>query len=118
MSSSVFQALQMLTWELERSRPFNRRKRVMLATTIMLLVLVTCIMSVVAAGAERQIRLHNVDIDNYNLLFSVCAGFMFFCLTLAVGLVGMWFVLESCFYLYRRRILHRARRRLVPVADV
>ncbi|KAL5014937.1 hypothetical protein ScPMuIL_009207 [Solemya velum] len=104
------QALQILTWELERSRPFTRRKRLMLGSTIMMLVLVTCLMCGVTVSAERSIIRNDFKMDDYNSLFSICAGFMFFCLTMAAGLTGMWVMMECCYYIYRRRILRHAHR--------
>ncbi|XP_048742961.2 E3 ubiquitin-protein ligase MARCHF8-like [Ostrea edulis] len=113
----IFQleAFHQLAWHLERNRPFNRRKRAMLGTALIVLLLVTCVMSLLTVGADREYEnaagdpwISKKNLNESNVIFSVCIAFAFFCATLTVGLLLIWFGVECCFTIHRRGVLRRA----------
>ncbi|XP_062585652.1 E3 ubiquitin-protein ligase MARCHF8-like [Saccostrea cucullata] len=114
------EALRQLAWHLERNRPFSRRKRAVLGATVLFLVIVTSVTSLLTVSADREYEKAAKDpwssqkrMDESNIIFSVCIAFAFFCATLTVGLIVIWFGVECCFAMHRRGILRRASRRLL-----
>nr|XP_034305233.1 E3 ubiquitin-protein ligase MARCHF3 isoform X1 [Crassostrea gigas] len=114
------EALHQLAWHFERNRPFNRRKRAILGTAILFLLIVTIVTSLMTVSADREYEKAARDpeispkrVDDSNIVFSICIAFAFFCATLTVGLVIIWFGVECCFSIQRRGMLRRATRRLL-----
>lgn len=113
-------ALHQLAWHFQRNRPINRRKRAILGTAILFLLVVTIVASLMTVSANREYENAARDpevspkrVDDSNIVFSICIAFAFFCATLTVGLVIIWFGVECYFSIQRRGILRRAARRLL-----
>lgn len=109
------QAIDNLAWQIERTRPFNRRKRAIMTAVIVFLVIVTCVTAMLTVSADREFErlssnpwVTQDQIDNSNIIFSICIAFSFFCATMTIGLIIIWFGMECCFLMHRRRILRRA----------
>ncbi|VDI36983.1 Hypothetical predicted protein [Mytilus galloprovincialis] len=109
------EALQNLTWQIERGRPFNRRKRAIMTAVIVFLVIVTCVTAMLTVSADREFErlssnpwVTQDQVNNSNIIFSICIAFSFFCATMTIGLIIIWFGMECCFIMHRRGILRRA----------
>ncbi|XP_022302685.2 uncharacterized protein LOC111110474 isoform X1 [Crassostrea virginica] len=114
------EALHQLAWHLERNRPFSRRRRAAMGTTILVLLIVTVVTSLMTVSADREQNNASRDpwtsrkrVEESNVIFSVCIAFAFFCATLTIGLMLIWFGMECCFSIQRRGVLRRATRRLL-----
>lgn len=113
-------ALHQLAWHLERNRPFSRRRRAAMGTTILVLLIVTVVTSLMTVSADREQNNASRDpwtsrkrVEESNVIFSVCIALAFFCATLTIGLMLIWFGMECCFSIQRRGVLRRATRRLL-----
>jgi membrane protein insertase Oxa1/YidC/SpoIIIJ len=109
-----------LTWQIERSRPFNRRKRAIMGTVIIFLIIVTSVTSMLTVSADHEFErlssnpwVTQDQVTKSNIVFSVCVAFSFFCATITIGLIIIWFGLEICFIVHRREILRRATANLL-----
>lgn len=112
------QALEALHRELSQYQPLSRRKRTTMGGIILFLIIVTGVTGILTAGAEDEFQRESRDpwssemeLKKAHMMLSVCLSFLFFCVTLTIGLVVVWLALELYFYVNRRRIYSRAARR-------
>ncbi|KAJ8301913.1 hypothetical protein KUTeg_020900 [Tegillarca granosa] len=113
-------AIAAISWQLDRSRPFTRKKRAAMAAVIVFLVIVTCVTSLLTVSADREYESVSTspfsskeDVDESNVVFSICIAFTFFCATMTIGLILIWVGMECCFQMQRRAILRTASARLL-----
>ncbi|KAL4225844.1 hypothetical protein ACF0H5_013833 [Mactra antiquata] len=114
------EALDSLRQQLEHFQPISRRKRSGLGAFLAFLVLITGVMGFLSYGADIEFRAvtedpfaSDHDLRKAHIVFSICLSFLFFCITLTLGIAIMWGVLELFFYLHRRRIVRSAARRML-----
>lgn len=115
-----YQTLEALRHQLSQLQPLSRRKRTAVAGVIVFLLLVIAVTSILTIGANQDFQSTNNnpyatigEKDKAHIVLSICIAFLFFCITMALGLALMWMVLECYFYVHRRRILQRAAERLI-----
>ena len=94
-----------------------------MAGIVVFLLLVTGVTGILTIGADQDFQRTNSDpwasdgeLRKTHIIFSICISFLFFCVTLTLGLVLMWLVLECYFYAQRRRILRNAAQRMIADA--
>ena len=113
-------ALENLRQDLEHFHPISQRKRNRVASLLLVLLLTTGITGVFTAASDRQLRLIDnnqdateLEIKKAHIVFAMCMLTMFFFVTLTLGTAILWFVLETYFYIHRRRVLSQATARVV-----
>lgn len=119
----IFQALEELRQELARYHPISQRKRSTIAGIMVFLLVITGVSAVLTAAADREFQQVAEDpfaseheVRKAHTVFSICLSFVFFCVTLTMGVGIMWFILETYFYIHRRRVLTQATTRVVSEA--
>ncbi|KAH3819039.1 E3 ubiquitin-protein ligase MARCHF11-like [Dreissena polymorpha] len=108
---SQLDTTEALQRELAQYQPLSRRKRSTIAGVILFLFVVSGVIGVVTVGADEEFQTVNSDpyaseaeVKKTHVMFSICLAFLFFCLTLTIGLTLAWFLLELYFYVNRRRV--------------
>jgi membrane protein insertase Oxa1/YidC/SpoIIIJ len=100
-------------------QPLSHRKRTALLGFIIFLLLVTGLTGILTFGADREFQ--RVTGDPYatdhqmkkaHIVFSICLSFLFFAVTLTLGLILLWLFIELFFYIQRRRVLQQAANRM------
>lgn len=111
----TLQALENLRQELANYNPVSQRKRTAIAGVVLLLLVITGVSAILTVGADGEFQRTNDDpfssileIRKAHIVFAICMSFTFFCLTLTLGVSLLWFIIEACFFLHRRRALNRS----------
>ena len=91
-----------------------------MGTVIIFLIIVTSVTSMLTVSADHEFErlssnpwVTQDQVTKSNIVFSVCVAFSFFCATITIGLIIIWFGLEICFIVHRREILRRATANLL-----
>lgn len=123
LCTSSSQAIEELRRELEHYHPISQQKRTTIASLLLFLLVVTSVSSVFTVAADRELQstIHDAwatdrEVKKAHVLFSMCLLFLFFCVTLTMGVAILWFILETYFYIHRRRMLNQATARMVREA--
>ncbi|XP_052778439.1 E3 ubiquitin-protein ligase MARCHF2-like [Mya arenaria] len=116
-------AIEAVQADLAQYQPLSRRKRTTVGGVILFLAIVTIVTGVLTVGAEDEFRRTAADpwgtdmeLRKAHMMLSICLSFLFFCVTLTIGLIVVWLVLELYFYMNRRRIYARTAARFLQEA--
>lgn len=117
------QALENLRQELNHYQPISQRKRTTIAGFLVFLMVISGVSGILTVAADREFQRVNEDpfaseheAKKSHIVFSICLSFLFFCLTLTMAISILWFILETYFYIHRRRVLNQATSRMVREA--
>ncbi|XP_060602309.1 E3 ubiquitin-protein ligase MARCHF11-like [Ruditapes philippinarum] len=119
LDGNQLEALETLRQQLVQFQPLSHRKRTALLGFIIFLLLVTGLTGILTFGADREFQ--RVTGDPYatdhqmkkaHIVFSICLSFLFFAVTLTLGLILLWLFIELFFYIQRRRVLQQAANRM------
>ncbi|XP_045166006.2 E3 ubiquitin-protein ligase MARCHF8-like [Mercenaria mercenaria] len=113
------EALEALRQQLLQFQPLSHRKRTALLGVIIFLLLITGLTGILTFGADKEFQevtkdpsATNHELKKAHIVFSICLSFLFFSVTLTLGLILLWVVIELFFYIQRRRILQQAVQRM------
>lgn len=115
----MFQALEALRQQLIQFQPLSHRKRTALLGFIIFLLLLTGLTGILTFGADKEFQSVTGDpeatdheLKKAHIVFSICLSFLFFSVTLTLGLILLWVFIELFFYIQRRRVLQQAANRM------
>ena len=103
--------------------PVSQRKRTTIISVILLMLIITGLSAILTIAADQDCQHLGADpyaslieLRRAHVIFAVCISFLFFCLTLTLGLTVLWFMIEIYFFVHRRRLMSHASSRVVAEA--